>query len=92
VGPDPGAVAPPSDERARDAEDAQALYRALETQVVPLYYERGPDGLPSGWLALVRRALRTLAPAFSARRMLKQYVRELYAGDPGGREHPGSGS
>lgn len=59
---------------AQDWADAQALYDLLETQVVPLYYERGADGLPRGWAAKAVEAIRTLAPAFSARRMVKEYV------------------
>ena len=46
----------------------KALYRLLEETVVPLYYDRGPDGVPSGWLRVVRRAIETVVPAFSARR------------------------
>jgi starch phosphorylase len=69
----------PADPDARDAADAEALYRLLEQTVVPLYYDRGPDGVPRGWLRVVRRAIETVAPAFSARRMLKAYVERFYA-------------
>ncbi len=69
----------PGDEAARDAADAEALYRLLEREVVPLYYDRGPDGLPKGWLLMVRRTIQTCAPRFSARRMVKEYVERLYA-------------
>ena len=62
-----------------DAEDVERLYSLLEKEIVPLYYDRGMDGIPRGWLQVVRHALRTVTPAFSARRMVKQYVREMYA-------------
>ena len=68
----------PEDSEARDAADAGALYRLLETEVVPLYYERDPTGLPKPWLRLMRRAIRSVAPRFSARRMVKEYVEQLY--------------
>jgi starch phosphorylase len=68
----------PADPDARDAADAEALYQLLEQAVVPLYYDRGPDGAPRGWLRVVRRAIETGAPAFSARRMLKEYVERFY--------------
>ncbi|HEU5321127.1 MAG TPA: alpha-glucan family phosphorylase, partial [Methylomirabilota bacterium] len=68
----------PLDEAARDAADAEALYRVLEREVVPLYYDRGPDGLPGGWLRVVRRAIETSGAAFSARRMVKEYVGTFY--------------
>ncbi len=61
-----------------DHADAQALYRLLEEQVIPTFYERDEHGIPTRWLAIVREAIRTVAPRFSARRMVKQYVQELY--------------
>lgn len=68
----------PGDSEARDAADAEALYRLLETEVVPLYYERDPTGLPKRWLRLMRRAIQTSASHFSARRMVKEYISRLY--------------
>ena len=60
---------------AQDEADAHSLYSILENQVVPLYYKREADGIPHEWLAKSTEALRTIAPAFSARRMLKEYVK-----------------
>jgi starch phosphorylase len=68
-----------ADPAARDEADAQALYRVLEEEVVPLFYDRDRDGVPRGWLALVKEAIRTCAPAFSARRMVKEYADRMYA-------------
>ena len=56
-----------------------ALYDLLETQIVPSYYERDANGIPRRWLTFVRQAIATVAPRFSARRMVKQYVDTLYA-------------
>jgi starch phosphorylase len=72
----------------RDAADAEEIYRLLESEVAPAYYERDADGVPRRWLALMRRSIRTIAPRFSARRMLKQYVETLYG--PGWNESPGA--
>ena len=66
------------DDEARDAADAEALYRLLETEVVPLYYDRDPAGIPSKWLGVAKQAIRTAAPRFSARRMVKEYVERFY--------------
>ena len=63
---------------ARDAGDAGALYDMLERVVVPLFYDRGTDGLPRGWLRVVRHAIQTVTPAFSARRMMKEYASLMY--------------
>lgn len=67
-----------ADEGERDAADAEALYRLLEKTIIPLYYDRGADDLPRRWLPVVRRAIQTIAPAFSARRMVKEYIERLY--------------
>jgi starch phosphorylase len=50
----------------------------LEETVVPLYYARDVSGLPTTWLRVVRRAIQTVTPRFSARRMMKEYVAMLY--------------
>ena len=63
---------------ARDAADAEALYRCLEREVIPLFYDRDGDGVPTRWTAVMKRSIETVTPRFSARRMLKQYVTELY--------------
>ena len=66
------------DRDAADDADAQALYRLLEEQVIPAFYERDAHEVPLRWLGVVREAIRTVAPWFSARRMVKQYVEEMY--------------
>jgi len=69
---------PPRSEAARDRADAEALYRILEEEVLPLFHARNRQGLPRGWLARVRRALETVPPAFGAERMLREYVERAY--------------
>jgi len=64
---------------AVDAADATALYRLLEEQVVPAFYDHDAAGVPHRWLATVKEAIRSVAPRFSARRMVKEYVRRMYA-------------
>ena len=66
------------DDDTRDVNDAQALYTILEREIVPLYFERGLDGVPHNWVAVMKEAIRTVAPLFSMRRMVKEYVRDLY--------------
>ena len=64
---------------AVDAADAAALYRLLEEEVVPAFYDRDAAGVPRRWMAIVKQAIRTVAPMFSARRMVKEYVQRMYA-------------
>jgi starch phosphorylase len=61
-----------------DAQDAEALYRLLEQQIVPLYYERDQNGLPHGWIQMAKESLRTIVPRFSASRMVKEYASRMY--------------
>lgn len=67
------------DQEAQDRDDALELYRLLEEEVVPLYYQRDCDGVPRGWLQIVKQSIRTNAPRFSARRMVKEYMDVIYA-------------
>ena len=67
------------DDATTDAADADALYTLLERDVVPAFYDRDSDDVPKRWLALVRQAIRTVAPRFTARRMVKEYVEQMYA-------------
>jgi starch phosphorylase len=66
------------DETTRDDADAAALYDTIEQQIVPLFFDRGLDDIPHRWVAVMKEAIRTVAPQFSMRRMVKQYVTELY--------------
>jgi len=67
------------DAQAQDDADAESLYQLLEEEIIPLYYdERSSDGLPREWLARIKESIRTLAPRFSMRRMVKEYVETMY--------------
>ncbi len=67
-----------TDEGAQDWADALDLYRILEEEVAPRYYGRGADGLPHGWLELMKRAMSTTIWRFSTTRMLHEYAELLY--------------
>jgi len=69
----------PHDHGAQDWADAQAMYTLLEEQLVPAFYERDAEGIPRRWLQIVRHSIRSVLPRFSARRMVKEYVRGMYA-------------
>jgi glycogen phosphorylase len=66
------------DEGAQDWADAQDLYRLLEKEIVPLWYDRDSNGLPQGWLDRMREAQRSSLWDFSTTRMLAEYVEEMY--------------
>ena len=74
-------IDPPSDTTdsdAVDAADAETIYRLLETEIVPRFYQRDRRGIPVGWVDTVRQAIMTVAPMFSARRMVREYAETMY--------------
>ncbi len=74
-----GEDADPVNSEIQDVHDAFDLYDTLEKEIIPMYYqERSPDGLPREWIARIKEAIRTLAPQFSASRMVKEYTERLY--------------
>ncbi|MFB6889335.1 alpha-glucan family phosphorylase [Kitasatospora sp. NPDC056327] len=62
----------------RDDIEAAALYDLIEQQVATRFYDRGSDGLPHRWIAMVRHTLVTLGPKVLAGRMVREYVERLY--------------
>jgi starch phosphorylase len=73
-----GSGEPNLDTVTQDIADAESLYGILEQEVVPLYYAQDADGVPRGWLSVVRETIRSVAPRFCARRMVKDYTEQLY--------------
>jgi starch phosphorylase len=66
------------DTKTIDTEDAESLYRVLETEVIPAYYQKGENGLQSEWIRRMKNALITLTPQFSSDRMVKDYIEKIY--------------
>jgi starch phosphorylase len=66
----------------QDHIESQAIYDLLERCVVPLFYERGRDNMPRGWLTMMKNSMRTLIARFSGQRMLQDDIAVL---PPGGR-------
>jgi starch phosphorylase len=63
----------------QDAADAESLYDTLENEIIPLYYSNhGFEDLPHGWIEKIKESIRTLAPQFSTRRMLTEYMTQAY--------------
>jgi glycogen phosphorylase len=66
------------DNPAWDAAEADAVYRLLEQEVVPEFYERNEKGMPARWLGRIRESMAQLTPEFSVSRTLRQYTEEHY--------------
>ncbi|MFN2220569.1 MAG: alpha-glucan family phosphorylase, partial [Anaerolineae bacterium] len=63
----------------RTQADAEALYRLLEQEIIPLFYQRSDDGVPHEFVHVMKAAIKSVSPQFSARRMAKEYVARFYA-------------
>jgi starch phosphorylase len=61
-----------------DRRDGEDLIRVLESEVVPLFYDRDSDGLPRHWIQMMVNSISSLAWRFSAHRMVADYVRSCY--------------
>jgi starch phosphorylase len=68
-----------SEPSRRDDLEAAALYDLISTRVAPLFYDRGPDGVPGKWMSMVRHTLATLGPRVQSSRMVREYVDHHYA-------------
>ena len=61
-----------------DAREAEQLYRLLEEEVIPPFYDRDSEGIPKAWTARMRLSMAELTPRFSTNRMVREYVERIY--------------
>lgn len=61
-----------------DERESDALYDLLEAEVVPTFYDRDGQGIPRKWVAMMKRCIAALAPAFNTNRMVQDYAEQLY--------------
>jgi len=73
-----------TDQDFQDKRDGEQLYDDLTKQVIPLYYQRDADDLPQKWIAMMKRAVRTLGWRFNADRMVMDYAAQTYVPAAGG--------
>jgi len=66
------------DSAYQDQVESQAIYDLLERYVIPLFYDRGRDNIPRGWVRMMRNSMCTLAARFNSHRMLQDYVHRFY--------------
>lgn len=62
----------------QDQVESKAIYDLLEREIIPLFYERGLDGLPRGWIGMMKKSMRTLCPVFNSNRMVEEYTDRCY--------------
>ena len=78
IGPEPTGDYGTADPEVQDEQDAASLYRQLEESVIPTFYDRNDDGLPTDWIDMMRAAMTGLPAPFSAKRMVLDYMEEMY--------------
>jgi starch phosphorylase len=61
-----------------DAAEAEALYELLEREIVPKFYQRDQQGIPTQWIAMMRESMARLTPVFSANRTVREYTEKHY--------------
>ncbi|MDR3674797.1 MAG: alpha-glucan family phosphorylase, partial [Acidobacteriota bacterium] len=66
------------DDPGWDAVEAEALYNLLEREVVPEFYARNGQGIPTAWVARMRNSMASLTPRFSANRAVCEYTEQHY--------------
>jgi starch phosphorylase len=68
-----------------DEVEANSLLALIEQELVPLFYDRGTDGLPRGWIARMKSSMATVCPTFNTDRMVREYTERFYT--PSGRRY-----
>jgi len=68
-----------STDQMQDDIDGASLRAVLEQEIIPLYYDRGKDGIPHRWLKRIRHAMATLIPVYNTERMVAEYAEKYYA-------------
>jgi len=68
-----------SDQNLQDTIDATSLYRLLEEEIVPLYYDQDEQGIPHAWVRMMKASMKSNIPAFNTHRMIADYVTKVYA-------------
>ncbi|EMI58259.1 maltodextrin phosphorylase [Rhodopirellula sallentina SM41] len=66
------------DDPAWDANEAEQLYNVLESEVVPEFYDRNDQGIPTKWLSRMRASMSRLTPQYSATRTVREYTEQHY--------------
>jgi len=69
---------PYENEDRQDDADSRSLYCLLEKQIIPLYFKRDADGVPTEWVKVMKESIKSVTPLFSTHRMLLDYTREYY--------------
>ncbi|HTP13824.1 MAG TPA: alpha-glucan family phosphorylase, partial [Bacteroidota bacterium] len=66
------------DEKYQDEVESHGLYDLLEKDIIPLFYTRGVDDLPRGWISKMKMAIGSIGTQFNTNRMVREYTEAMY--------------
>ena len=66
------------DLKYQDQVEAEALYDLLERDVIPTFYDRGPDRLPRKWIERMKACIGSICPFVNTNRMVRDYTCQFY--------------
>jgi len=66
------------DQAYQDEVESLSIYNLLEEEIIPQFYTRGEDGVPSAWLMKIRESMKTIMSEFNTNRMVKDYTEKYY--------------
>ncbi len=66
------------DHEYQDQVEAEEVYELLENRVIPLFFDRGPDGLPRRWIEIMKNSMARICVHFNSHRMIEEYMEDYY--------------
>lgn len=66
------------DQAYQNEVESLSIYNLLEEEIIPQFYTRGDDGVPSAWLNKIRESMKSIMPEFNTNRMVKDYTEKYY--------------
>jgi len=67
-----------NDHNYQDEVESKAIYSIIENDIVPMFYDSLPDGLPRDWIKMMKNAFISVTSFFNTHRMLKEYSQRFY--------------
>ncbi|MDI3526731.1 MAG: glycogen phosphorylase/synthase [Tenuifilum sp.] len=62
----------------QDELDAELIYTTLENEIVPAFYERNTEDIPTKWISFIKKSMSDVASNFTTLRMINDYQNRFY--------------
>ncbi len=67
------------DQSFQDDLDAEIIYSMFEQEIIPMFYKRNKSGIPLTWVKMIKNCIAKIAPEFTTRRMMNDYIDKYYS-------------